>query len=42
MRIFPIISYKLLRRKNLSIKYRLGILKCEVLLKRLFKSGVSL
>nr|CAN65084.1 hypothetical protein VITISV_033497 [Vitis vinifera] len=31
----------LCKRKNLSVRYHLGILKCGVSLERLFKSGVS-
>ena len=42
MRIFPIISCKPLKGKNLSMRYHLRILKCGVSLERLFKSKVAL
>ena len=34
--------FVIFERKNLSVRYPLGILKCGVSLERLFKSGVSL
>ena len=38
MKIFPIISCKSLREKNLSVRYHLGNLKCRVSLERSLKS----
>ena len=35
--MFPTISYKLFREKNLNVRYHLVILKCGISLKGLFK-----
>ena len=39
---FEINYLYIFERKNLSVRYQLGILKCGVSLERLFKSGVFL